>query len=377
MIFKNINYDNPPSGASLSDLFPIYSVNQNSNAQESKIDTLYRQASQIQDNIKDTLGIAYSKDNLEGIKSISDDSYNKQLQQFTDTYGDSITKYNLNPEGAMALWYALGNPDNGVNFASLASMSNGPAASNETSTTPQEKYWTQDQLDKKPYFRNNHLSSKRTVTIDDKTYPIKVTTNLYPAEGGGIENDITYAYDPEQRAFRRVTEFLGNPKDRFADGSQWIPQSEFDEAYQTVQGKIDARRRAPVVVSPTTGTIYYNFKNGGIMNKTNYYQQGGAMTQDVKAQVVQLVQAAMSGDEKATKQVSQIMEAAKQGNPQAVQIAELISQVAQELQKAQAPAARMGAKLNYIKSLKYAKGGRARVARKRVCENKCGGKAEK
>ena len=58
------------------------------------------------------------------------------------------------------------------------------------------------------------------------------------------------------------------------------------------------------------------------------YQQGGNMEQ----QIVQLVQAAMSGDQKATQYINQIMQAAKQGDKQAAQIAQYIQQVAQKLQ---------------------------------------------
>jgi hypothetical protein len=52
--------------------------------------------------------------------------------------------------------------------------------------------------------------------------------------------------------------------------------------------------------------------------KTRYFQQGGATPQDPREQIVQLVQAAMQGDKKATQQVQQIMQAAEQGNPEAV-----------------------------------------------------------
>lgn len=71
------------------------------------------------------------------------------------------------------------------------------------------------------------------------------------------------------------------------------------------------------------------------------YQQGG----NVEQQIVQLVQAAMSGDQKATQYINQIMQAAKQGDKQAVQIAQYIQQVAQKLQGSRK--ARLGAKLNY------------------------------
>lgn len=71
------------------------------------------------------------------------------------------------------------------------------------------------------------------------------------------------------------------------------------------------------------------------------YQQGG----NVEQQIVQLVQAAMSGDQKATQYINQIMQAAKQGDKQAVQMAQYIQQVAQKLQGSRK--ARLGAKLNY------------------------------
>lgn len=94
------------------------------------------------------------------------------------------------------------------------------------------------------------------------------------------------------------------------------------------------------------------------MNRINYFQQGGtAPQQDMQQQVVALVQAAMQGDQKATQTVNQIMEAAQKGDPKAVQLAQLIQEVAKQMQ-GQATAAKWGAKLRYIKSLKYAKGGK-------------------
>ena len=98
-------------------------------------------------------------------------------------------------------------------------------------------------------------------------------------------------------------------------------------------------------------------KNGGTMQK---YQQGGAAPQgDPQQQIIQLVQAAMGGDEQATAQIQQIMQAAQQGDQQAAQLAEMIMQVMNQMQGGapeqggSAPvAARNGAKLNYIKKLK-------------------------
>ena len=108
------------------------------------------------------------------------------------------------------------------------------------------------------------------------------------------------------------------------------------------------------------------YKNGGTlnMNKINYFQEGGAMApqaapaaapaqggRDIQAQVMQLVQAAMNGDKQATQTIQQIMQAAQQGDQQAVQIAQMIQDVAKQMQ-GQATAAKYGAKLSYIKSLR-------------------------
>lgn len=101
-------------------------------------------------------------------------------------------------------------------------------------------------------------------------------------------------------------------------------------------------------------------KQGGKMN-INYFQEGGAVAQqaasaqssekDIQTQVVQLVQAAMQGDQKATEAINQIMSAAKQGDQQALQIAQLIQEVAKQMQGS-ATSAKYGAKLAYIHSLK-------------------------
>ena len=110
------------------------------------------------------------------------------------------------------------------------------------------------------------------------------------------------------------------------------------------------------------GDSYVKLKLGGKMNKIKYFQQGGqtpAQTgqQDIQQQVVALVQAVMQGDQKATQTVNQIMEAAKAGDKQAMQIAQMIQKVAQKMQ-GQATAAKWGTKLSYIRSLKYAHGGK-------------------
>ena len=118
--------------------------------------------------------------------------------------------------------------------------------------------------------------------------------------------------------------------------------------------------------------------------RINYFQQGGVAqqnTQDLQQQVVALVQAAMQGDKKANQTVNQIMEAAKAGDKQATQLAQMIQTVVQQM-KGQATSAKWGSKLSYIRSLKYAKGGKTcqaceKGALIKVEEKACGGKAKK
>ena len=103
----------------------------------------------------------------------------------------------------------------------------------------------------------------------------------------------------------------------------------------------------------------YGFKNGGTMTK---YQQGGAAPQqDLQQQVIQLVQTAMDqqnpNSAKAMETINQIMKAAENGDEKSIQIAQMIQQVIKQMQ-GQATSAKWGSKLQYIKSIKYAKGGK-------------------
>lgn len=86
-------------------------------------------------------------------------------------------------------------------------------------------------------------------------------------------------------------------------------------------------------------------------------QQGGTMAQqgaqqNIEQQVVQLVQAAVQGDQKATQQIEQIMQAAQQGDQQAIQIAQVIQKIIQSMKAKQGVKAQLGAKLDYLNKLK-------------------------
>lgn len=127
-----------------------------------------------------------------------------------------------------------------------------------------------------------------------------------------------------------------------------------------------------------TGTREPVYKQGGKMNKINYFQNGGAVPQqDVKQQVIALVQAAMQGDQKATEAVNNIMEAAKAGDPKATQLAQMITEVAKQMQK-QAVTAKWGSKLDYIRELKNPKKEKTcKDCDKKVEMKACGGKKAK
>jgi peptidoglycan hydrolase-like protein with peptidoglycan-binding domain len=254
---------------------------------------------------------------------------------------------------------------------------------------------TEEQFRNHKNFRDIYGSQKnRTITIEGKEYPVMASTGLL-GNTWGLENDAVYAFDPETGMIRQVREsaLFGGPSTvggyKFANGSSWSNALEGmakEEAW--LKANPAPAKRGPL--GGTTTQEYNNWlnkymtakagwkKQGGTMNRINYFQQGGAAPQqDIKAQVTALVQAAMQGDQKATQQVNQIMEAAKSGDQQAMQIAQIMEQVVKELQ-GQATSAKWGAKLGYIKSLKYAKGGKTCPACEKKVEMKaCGGKKAK
>lgn len=230
------------------------------------------------------------------------------------------------------------------------------------------------------YFRF-HYDGTRQVTLPDGTFPVYVVRSGTVGNNNkwNLVEDESYAYDPASGKVRRLQEnMFGMVQDqgdlktpKWVEGEDWIDIS-----------TLPSRRSGGLL---STRKLYFN-KQGGTMNRIKYFQQGGPAqqqqgAQDVQQQVVALVQAAIQGDEKATQTVNQIMEAAKKGDQQAVQLAQMIQAVVQQME-GQATSAKWGSKLNYIRSLKYAKGGKAcpacaKGAPIKVEEKACGGKAKK
>lgn len=138
---------------------------------------------------------------------------------------------------------------------------------------------------------------------------------------------------------------------RLDNSGEWV-RSDY-QSYWIPRGReaIENYGNQPSIWTQLKNKLGFKQK-GGTMNKINYFQQGGAAPQqDIRAQVTALVQAALQGDQKATQTVNQIIEAAKKGDQQAIQLAQMIQEIVKQMQR-QAAAAKYGAKLNYLQSLK-------------------------
>ena len=143
------------------------------------------------------------------------------------------------------------------------------------------------------------------------------------------------------------------------------------------------RGQVPTWLNPTVVKFQ---KQGGMIN---FYQDGGQVQDDPQQKIIALVQAAQQGDQQAQQTIQQIQQAAQQGDQQATQIMQLIQQITQQMQQ-QVQAARHGAKLNYLASLRgycpqgshlefFKVGGQIckKCMQNKVQEDKCGGKAKK
>lgn len=180
---------------------------------------------------------------------------------------------------------------------------------------------------------------------------LKGRKNEYPTEAA-LENEFASLYN--QHVLNGKYKIL--PQTVHKIRNQIKQEAGYGEAWQAFRNKYEKTGNW------FTRSYVYKNKQGGTMNKIKYFRQGGQPTaqaeqQNMQQQVIALVQAAMQGDQKATQTVNKIMEEAKAGNQQAMQIAQMIQAEVQKMQ-GKATTAKWGAKLGYIKSLKYAHGGK-------------------
>lgn len=299
---------------------------------------------------------------------------------------------------------------------------NVPQNNTPQATTP---LLTVDDYKNNKYFRGVHgMVDDATVTIDGKKYPIFVIQNRYTGLGKAKEeNDRTYAVDPETGKMRRVYEnWIGIPYNRWSTdpgGEDWFyPSFMAGPEYEWNKANPMPSMRGPLGggLTPEYEAWLEKYKaakaagfkkQGGTMNKVKYFQQGGSMNaqqvlqklaQGIQNQDPQAMQAlqdlatkAANGDEQSMQFLTGVQSLAEKGDQAATIIMNAITQMASAQQ---APSAKWGSKLQYIRSLKYAKGGVACPACqagaavptpqdkaykkpiKKVEEKACGGKAK-
>ena len=91
--------------------------------------------------------------------------------------------------------------------------------------SPTNPVMTVEQFRNHPNFRKHYLGHE-TIKVNGKEYPVMVTTGMY-GNNLGIENDHTYAYDPETGKIRKVVEdgvfgHIGMYGRGFDKDSEWI-----------------------------------------------------------------------------------------------------------------------------------------------------------
>ena len=254
-----------------------------------------------------------------------------------------------------------------------------------------EKTGQEKMIDESMYDSTNplHRTSERVTIIDPETqnplYVVRRSVSNVKGEDGKItqqERFNGHSYRDTGITTRPEHDLRGDGaqahlRSLFYDPTTDVPNIHLD-GRGFVNGNDADRYRNRIALIKQMNSSTPAKKQGGLMNRPKYFQQGGAAPQqDMQQQVIALVQAAMQGDQKATETVNKIMEAAKAGDQQAIQLAQMIQAVAEQMQS-QATAAKWGAKLNYIRSLKYAKGGKTcSTCNKEIEMKKCGGKKAK
>lgn len=270
--------------------------------------------------------------NAEGWKNIND------LFKPADPAGGGTPTGGANPAGAQIP--AGGTPAGGGGAnPPTALVTQTPSTDGATPTAN-----TQNQFDFDNFVNEQNLSGDNIISKDGHRYvrfDPKGSRDFYVGDDGNIYTAGLFG------------RFTGTKLTRHKDGYAQFEGVGGKEIYSLGDKFTNNYNYLYNLINPVSKQ-----KQGGKMNKIKYFQQGGAAPQqDMQQQIIQLVQAAMQGDQKATQTIQQVMQAAEQGDQQAIQLAQMIQQVMEQM-KGQTQVAKMGSKLEYIKSLKYAKGGK-------------------
>lgn len=232
--------------------------------------------------------------------------------------------------------------------------------------------------------RNSYYYNQKGDSIPANVYIEKVTPT-----------DTTFYIEPENGTEHRINLSGQNSTvERFTGEDGFVKDTDYKE-YWIERARQAFNNRRPGFFENLKNKIIGKNKQGGAMSRINYFEDGGAtQTQQAQAEAFmkallqgdpaaaqQLVQSAMQKDAASTKLIKNILEADQQGNAQVSKAAQAIRQVMQQI-KGQTAYAKWGSKLSYIRSLKYAKGGKAcpaceKGAPIKVEEKACGGKAKK
>lgn len=175
----------------------------------------------------------------------------------------------------------------------------------------------------------------------------------------------------------------------------YVQDTDFKE-YWIERARQAFNNRRPGFFENLKNTIISKNKQGGTMSRIKYFENGGSTQQQQQNQAQAMMQALMNGDIKAAQMLvaaaqqdaqakqlrDKIVQGAQDGNMQLAKAAQAILQVEQSMSQGQATSAKWGSKLSYIRSLKYAQGGKAcpaceKGAPIKVEEKACGGKAKK
>lgn len=249
---------------------------------------------------------------------------------------------------------------------------------------------------------NTPSQASAAVEENNNNLPVvfKYKFKTVDAEGNKL-GGTQYAADPSKYNIINVS---GNPDIEDEHGNTWAKVNDSDK-YALLRlgnnysgplkvgalrnGKYEQRNVSVSYPNGYTGTVNKNQfvtfdKQGGTMNKVQYFAGGGqpqAQNQQADAfmkavlsgdqgAIGQLIQLANKGDKNATQLIQTILQEEQKGNTQVAKAASVIKQLVNS--------AKWGSKLQYMRSLKYAKGGKScPVCEQQVEMKKCGGKKAK